>query len=209
MRLLYQFPMWLQRCYGNVVWRQEEAASKVAFLTFDDGPVEPVTSEILDILVKYGAKVTFFCVGDNIRKYPATAKRIIDEGHVIGNHTCHHLAGWQTPTDCYLADVAEADSLMREIGAETGLFRPPYGRMRLSQKAAIAKTHKIVMWDVLTHDYNPNFTPDRIVKAVQRYTRNGSIINFHDSLKSHDNVIAALPRCIDFLLANGYQLKTL
>ena len=206
--LLYQFPSWLQHLYGNVVWRGD-VAKRVVYLTFDDGPVEEVTPAVLDILGHYGVKGTFFCVGENIARHPQLFARILAEGHAVGNHTYNHLAGWQTPTDVYLDNVEKAQRQMAKAGVQTHLFRPPYGRMRFSQKRAVADKYSIVMWDVLTHDYNLNYTPEKILRIVQRYTRNGSIINFHDSLKSADNMLGALPDCIEWLQKNGFEMSLL
>lgn len=208
MRILYQFPTWLQRCYPNVLWRKD-STRKIVYLTFDDGPIEGVTTEILAILRRYDVKATFFCVGDNIRKHPDIFELILSEGHSVGNHTYHHLPGWQTPAKAYIDDVRSTDELMSNYGVSPRLFRPPYGRMSLSQKHQIAATHKIVLWDVLTHDYNPRYTPQKILGIVRRYTRAGSVINFHDSVKSEKNVISALPECIKWLMSEGYSFDKL
>ncbi|MBQ7209776.1 MAG: polysaccharide deacetylase family protein [Paludibacteraceae bacterium] len=206
--MLYQFPSWLQHLYGNVVWRGDVAA-RVVYLTFDDGPIPEVTPRVLDILGYYGIKATFFCVGENVVKHADIFQRMIAEGHAVGNHTYNHLAGWQTPTDKYLLNVEKAQEAMLAQGADTNLFRPPYGRMRFSQKKVLKDKYQIVLWDVLTHDYNSSYTPQKILDVVRRYTRNGSIINFHDSLKSEKNMLAALPLCIEWLTENGYICKTL
>ena len=195
-----------------MVWRRWSggvADDRVAYLTIDDGPVNGVTDQILDVLVQRQIKATFFCVGDNIRKYPDLFQRIIDEGHSVGNHTYHHCNGLTTSTKTFLSDVAECEAEMEKYGVSTKLFRPPHGKLRPSQKRALQQKYEIVLWDVLTHDYNPDYSPRQIVEIVKRYTRVGSIINFHDSIKARDNVLNALPECVDWLISEGYQLLTL
>ncbi len=210
MSLLYQIPTALQRLYGGVVWRMP-AEEKTVYLTFDDGCIPEVTPQVLDILAHYNVKATFFCVGDNIRKYPDVFKRVVEEGHAAGNHTFHHIAGFQTKTEGYIADAALADEYidrtLPEGEANLHLFRPPYGRMRPSQKRRLLKTHTIVLWDVLTHDYNRNYTPDRILDIVRKYVRPGSIIVFHDSLKAQNQMLPVLPRVIEYLLSEGYEFR--
>lgn len=199
----------MQHLYAGVTWRRD-VTSKTAYLTFDDGPIPEVTPRVLDILARYQVHATFFCVGENIVKHPDVFLRVIDEGHAVGNHTFNHLPGWQTPTTTYLSNIAMADEVMRANGVTTHLFRPPYGRMRTAQKRTVGREYEIIMWDVLTHDYNTNYyTPQMILNIVRRYTRNGSIINFHDSIKSEKNVLGALPQTIEWLLNEGYQLDTL
>lgn len=212
MSILYQIPTALQRLYGGVVWRKS-AEEKAVYLTFDDGCIPQVTPKVLDILRHYGVYASFFCVGDNIRKYPAVFKRVVQEGHAIGNHTFHHIEGLRTATDSYLNDIHLADEYIEQYlpAGENNchLFRPPYGRMSLRQKRLLRRNHTIVLWDVLTHDYNSRYTPERIVDIVKRYTRNGSIIVFHDSIKAQKQMLPALPRVIEFLLSEGYELRKL
>ena len=202
--ILYQFPTWLQRLYRGVVWRMD-TSSKVVYLTFDDGPIPECTLQVLDILAKYGVKATFFMVADNAKRYPELLARVRAEGHTIGNHTYHHIRGYQTSDVSYLADVLLGENILH-----TRLFRPPHGRMRCSQKKALLSAgYTIYLWDVLTHDYNPKYSVEKMLSVVKRYTRNGSIVVLHDSLKSRDRILQALPRMIDWLLANGYELKPL
>ena len=184
---------------------------KTIYLTFDDGCIPEVTPQVLDILKRYGVKATFFVVGDNIRKYPDLFRRIVDEGHGVGNHTFHHLPGLQTSKDVYLDDVEKTDRLIDEFvpNRRTHLFRPPYGRMGLGETQALHRSHTVVLWDVLTHDYNRQYTSEKILHIVRRYSRNGSIVVFHDSLKSADRMLVALPQAIDYWMSQGYQLKTL
>lgn len=202
--LLYQIPTWMQRLYRGVVWRMNPS-SKVVYLTFDDGPIPQCTPQVLDILRQYNAKATFFMVAENAERYPELLERVKADGHAIGNHTFHHMRGCQSSTQQYLDDIAHGQQVLH-----THLFRPPHGRMRYAQKRALLQQgYTIYLWDVLTHDYNPNYTPDKMLRIVQRFTRNGSIIVFHDSLKSCDRMLIALPHVIQWLQAQGYQLQTL
>ena len=176
---------------------------KAVYLTFDDGPIPEVTPKVLAILDRYGVKATFFMVGENIDKHPDVFEQVIKAGHAIGNHTYNHVKGWKYSTAGYIANV-------QKFPKETKLFRPPYGRTWLWQRMAVKRLgYEIYLWDVLTRDYNPRRTPEAMLKQIQRQTRPGSIINFHDSIKSNERMLAVLPLAIEWLLANGYELKTL
>ena len=203
-RLLYQFPTWLQRLYRGVVWR-ENPSSKVVYLTFDDGPIPECTPQLLDILKQYGVKATFFMVAENAERYPELLARVRDEGHVVGNHTYHHMRGYKHDTQTYVRDALRGAEVL-----QTTLFRPPHGRMRNNQKKAlINQGYTIYLWDVLTHDYNPHYSVDKMLAVVKRYTRNGSILVMHDSLKSKDRMLEALPQIIEWLQSNGYEMGVL
>lgn len=202
--LLYQFPTWLQRLYRDVVWRMD-SSSKVVYITFDDGPIPECTPQVLDILSKYGIKATFFMVAENAEKYPELLARVRAEGHTIGNHTYHHMRGHQSCTQKYLEDALHGEQVL-----QTNLFRPPHGRMRYSQKKNLLDAgYTIYLWDVLTHDYNPRYSAEQVLEVVKRYTRNGSIIVLHDSLKSKDRMLNALPHIIEWLQQEGYQIEKL
>ena len=203
-RLLYQFPTWLQRLYRGVVWR-ENPSSKVVYLTFDDGPIPECTPQLLDILKQYGVKATFFMVAENAERYPELLARVRNEGHVVGNHTYHHMRGCKYDTQTYVRDALRGAEVL-----QTTLFRPPHGRMRNNQKKAlINQGYTIYLWDVLTHDYNPHYSVDKMLAVVKRYTRNGSILVMHDSLKSKDRMLEALPQIIEWLQSNGYKTGVL
>ena len=203
-QLLYQFPTWLQRLYRGVVWRMDRW-SKVVYITFDDGPIPECTPQVLDILARYGVKATFFMVGENAERYPDLLARVRAEGHSVGNHTYHHMRGHQAMNALYIEDAWHAEKLLN-----TRLYRPPHGRMRYSQKKALLKAgYTIYLWDVLTHDYNPCYTVDKMMSVVKRYTRNGSIIVLHDSLKSMDRMLVLLPQMIEWLQSEGYELRAL
>lgn len=172
------------------------------YLTFDDGPIPEVTPWVLDMLDKYSIKATFFCVGDNVRKYPEVFEEIIRKGHRVGNHTFNHLQGWKTLTRNYIANVTKADKLIN-----SNLFRPPHGHVRLPQLWFLNKHYKIIMWDVVTRDYNPDLTGDDIINIVKKRTRSGSIIVFHDSVKSIKRLQESLEGSIQWLLENGYRFE--
>lgn len=202
LRLMYQFPTWMQALYPGVVWRKQQE-KKVVYLTFDDGPIPECTPQILDILARYGVKATFFMVAENAVRYPHLLERIQIEGHTVGNHTYHHLRGMKVTTKHYLEDVQKASQVLG-----TKLFRPPHGRMKTSQKRALlAQGYTIYLWDVLTHDYNPNYSVEHMMKVIKRFTRNGSIITCHDSNKSKDRVLDLLPKMIEWLLSEGYEIR--
>jgi len=200
--------MWIERApklyrslYQGSHWRFN-TDQKAVYLTFDDGPIPEITPWVLDLLDKYKIKATFFCVGDNVRKYPEIYQMVKERGHKIGNHTFHHLQGIKTPTRSYLEDVNEAKSRI-----DSTLFRPPHGHMRLPQFYALRKRYKIIMWDVVTRDYSCLMTADQVFEVVKKYTRNGSIIVFHDSIKAGDRMKESLPRSIEWLIEQGYNFR--
>lgn len=196
-----QPPLLYRLLFPEAVWRIKKRKRKVAYLTFDDGPIPEVTPWVLDTLDRYGVKATFFFVGDNVRKYPELYEEVKRRGHSYGNHTMHHLQGFKTPRIRYMRDITEADDLI-----DSSLFRPPHGLLRWSQAKAIKKHYNIVMYDLVTRDYSIKMTPDEVFRNVRRYARNGSIIVFHDSLKAERNMKEVLPRAIEWLQNEGYEL---
>lgn len=176
---------------------------KAVYLTFDDGPIPRVTPWVLDVLDKYGIKATFFMVGDNIRKHPDEFRMVVERGHRIGNHTFNHIRGLSYDINSYLENTDKACRMMMN----TDLFRPPHGYMSPKQYAELKKRYKIIMWDLVTRDYNRKFTGEQILQKVKKYVRNGSIITFHDSLKSEENIRYALPKAIEWLMEQGYEFK--
>ena len=197
-------PPWFYRVlFPGVTWRIPTTPKSV-YLTFDDGPIPEVTPWVLDTLDKYRVKATFFCVGDNVRKHPKTYQMILARGHQVGNHTFNHIQGLRFWTKNYRANIEKAATYI-----QSNLFRPPHGHMRFPQVIALRKLYRIIMWDVVTRDYNPNMTPDEVFNVVKKYTRNGPIIVFHDSLKAEKNMREAMPRSIEWLLERGYEFKTL
>lgn len=176
----------------------------VIYLTFDDGPIPELTTWVLDVLKKYQVKATFFCVGENISRNPAIFSRIIDEGHQVGNHTYNHLKGWKVGEAEYLDNVAKCQVL-----TQTKLFRPPYGRIKKSQYRFLSKEFKIIFWDVLSHDYDQLISPEKCLANSINYTRNGSIVVFHDNVKAQKNLKFALPQYIEHFLKLNYKFATL
>lgn len=203
--LIEQPPKFFRALYPSAIFRMDPNEHSI-YLTFDDGPIPEVTPWVLDILEKYKVKATFFMVGDNIRKHPEEFQMVVDAGHKIGNHTYNHLKGFEFMSSKYLKNAQKADEFMH-----TDLFRPPHGHMTVIQYLRLKKYYKIIMWDVVTRDYSKKLRGPQVLANVMRYTRNGSIITFHDSLKSWENgnLQYALPKAIEFLIEEGYEFKVL
>jgi peptidoglycan/xylan/chitin deacetylase (PgdA/CDA1 family) len=199
--LIERAPELYRNLYRGSHWRFN-IDKKTVYLTFDDGPIPEITPWVLDLLDNYNIKATFFCVGDNVRKHPEIFQAIQERGHKTGNHTFHHIQGLKTDTQAYLADVEEASQWI-----ESKLFRPPYGHMHFSQFNALREKYKVIMWDVVTRDYSRLMTADQVFEVVKKYTRKGSIIVFHDSLKAGDRMKEALPKSIEWLLEQGYSFQ--
>ena len=198
-----QPPKFYRCLYPEAIFRMDPNEKSV-YLTFDDGPIPEVTPWVLNLLDKYDIKATFFMVGDNIRKHPETFEMVVNAGHRIGNHTFNHIQGLKYFTNNYLKNTEKANEVMK-----TDLFRPPHGHMRMLQYHLLKKKYRIIMWDLVTRDYSKKLTPEQVLDNVKRYVRNGSIITFHDSLKSWNNgcLEFALPRAIEFLKQEGYEFK--
>ena len=201
--IIEQPAKWLRWIYPHALWRMDKNEHAV-YLTFDDGPIPQSTPFILDTLRKFGIKATFFMVGDNVRKYPKLYEQIIAEGHQVGNHTFHHLGSFKHWAITYGYDVQDANELIH-----SHLFRPPHGWMRHAVYWWLSRKFTIVMWDLVTRDYSKWLTADDVVNNVKRYARNGSIITFHDSLKSIDKLQTALPESLQWLKDQGYEFKTI
>ena len=197
--IIEQPAVYLRWLYPRALWRMDHH-EKVVYLTFDDGPIPESTPFILDTLQRYGIKATFFMVGDNVRKHQELYKRILSEGHQVGNHTHNHISGFRHSLRDYSYNVEKANAYIR-----SHLFRPPHGWMSLAQYALLSRKYKVVMWDVVTRDYSKWMTAQDVVNNVKRYTRPGSIITFHDSLKSIDKLQTALPASIEWLQQEGYR----
>lgn len=196
-------PNFFRRTFLKGIFRiKDEDGAKAVYLTFDDGPIPESTPWILDTLDRYGVKATFFMVGDNVRKYPELYAEILRRGHRAGNHTMHHLNGSGEWTSRYVKDVEEASRYI-----ESDLLRPPHGWMRFSQKELLSRHYRIIMYDLVTRDYSKYVDAEMVFRNVKRYSRPGSIIVFHDSLKSRDKLETALPRSIEWLLSEGYEFR--
>lgn len=202
--MLIERPLWiLRKVFPDALWRLDRQ-KRTVYLTFDDGPVPETTPQVLEILQRYAAKATFFCVGDNVRKYPEVYQQVLDAGHRVGNHTFNHVRAFAMPEEEYLANVEKGAKLI-----SSDLLRPPHGQLTRGLYKKLKAKYTLVMWDLITRDYNRSLTPEQIVRNVKHYTRNGSIIVFHDSEKSHKNVLAALPASIEYLQKEGYTFETL
>lgn len=191
----------LRLFYPHALWRIRPE-EKAVYLTFDDGPIPDVTPRVLQMLDHYGVKATFFMVGDNVRKHPEEFEMVKAAGHRIGNHTFNHLGGFTTRTKEYVANVHKADGLIH-----SDLFRPPHGWLRHRQYHFLKRHYKLVMWDLVTRDYSTRLNADEVFENVKRYARPGSIITFHDSLRSADKLWSALSRSIEWLQKEGYEFK--
>lgn len=200
--MLIEQPPYLYRIFFSESFWRIQGDPKSVYLTFDDGPIPEVTPWVLDLLDQYGVKATFFCVGDNVVCYPAIFQAILSRGHRVGNHTMTHLKALGCSTDRYLSNVEEANRLLK-----SSLFRPPHGWMKRSQAIALKRNYRLIMWDVVTRDYSKKLNGEQVFENVKRYTRNGSIIVFHDSLKAEANLRYALPKSIEWLLAQEYEFK--
>ena len=204
MAFIEQPPLLYRILFPEAVWRIKVKRSRTAYLTFDDGPTPELTEWLLDTLDRYGVKATFFCVGANVERHPELFAEIKRRGHSVGNHTMNHCQGMKCRLHTYLRDVRQADLLIDSI-----LFRPPHGLLKRKQSRAIRHHYNLIMYDVVTRDYARKITPEEVFRNVKRYTRNGSIIVFHDSLKAEHNVRYALPRAIEWLQTQGYELRAI
>jgi peptidoglycan-N-acetylglucosamine deacetylase len=200
---LTKTPFWLRSLYPSLVWRMPVQGEKKIYLTFDDGPHPQATPFVLDQLAAYGAKATFFCIGKNVAAEPEIYQRIIAEGHTVGNHTQHHLNGWKTDDATYLDDIATAQQYI-----SSNLFRPPYGRIKRSQiKALHQQQKKIIMWDVLSADFDIGLTGEACLAYVLYHTQPGSIVLFHDSAKAWDRMSVALPKVLEYFSEKGFRFE--
>jgi peptidoglycan/xylan/chitin deacetylase (PgdA/CDA1 family) len=196
-------PLWVQKLFPRRIWRIPTAEKKL-YLTFDDGPIPEVTPWVLETLTAFGARATFFCVGDNVRKHPEIYRALLEAGHAVGNHTHHHLNGWKTPTETYLHNVAKC---AEAVGSR--LFRPPYGRLRPAQAARLRQDYDIIMWDVLSRDFDQAISGEKCLDNILRNADPGSIVVMHDSLKAERNLRYVLPRVLEYFGEKGFVFDTL
>ena len=197
---MLQVPEILKSVIKNVVWRINPA-EKVIYLTFDDGPNSRVTPLVLDILDRFEVKATFFCVGENVSRFPDVFDEVKRRGHTVGNHTFNHLKGFEYSTDDYVRNVKKASEFI-----DSRLFRPPHGQIKPSQIKALKDDYLIIMWDFITYDYDKRIEPEKIIEKKKKRSRNGSIVVFHDSLKAEKNVLQVLPEALRFWKENGYKV---
>lgn len=198
-----QLPDLVQLIWRKPIWRINPAEKSI-YLTFDDGPNPSVTPQVLDILDAFHVKATFFCVGENVSKYPAIFNEVVKRGHAVGNHTFNHLKGYENSTNTYVENVMKAGELIK-----SRLFRPPHGRITLKQIRALKNDFKIIMWDFITYDYDKHVKPAAIMDEIRRRSRNGSIVVFHDSLKAEKNMLHVLPKALRFWNDEGYSVKAI
>lgn len=203
MPALVRPPFLFRKLYPGVLWRMNKTEKKI-YLTFDDGPVPGVTPEALSVLGKYNVKATFFCVGNNVQQHPEIFKQIISEGHAVGNHTFAHLDGWNVTTKSYLQDIHHCSEMF-----SSKLFRPPYGRMRTPQRKKIQRNYKIVLWDVLTYDFDKELIGEDCLQLALKNSREGSIVVFHDSEKAKERMLYVLPKYIEEMKGRGFEFGVL
>ena len=198
---LIKTPRLIQNLFPAFTWT-EGSGEKELFLTFDDGPIPEVTPWVLNQLEKYDAKATFFCVGENIAKHPDIFQKVVDAGHSTGNHTYNHLNGWTTENLPYFHNVRKCARLVK-----SDLFRPPYGKLKRKQVQFLSRHYRIVMWDVLSGDFDSSISQEQCLKNVLNNAGPGSVVVFHDSLKAQQNMKYTLPRVLDHFASEGYTFK--
>jgi peptidoglycan/xylan/chitin deacetylase (PgdA/CDA1 family) len=196
-------PAFLKIFYPSLLW-QMPAGQKKLYLTFDDGPHPEITPQVLDILEQHQALASFFCVGENVRKFPEVYARLIENGHAVGNHSMNHLNGWKTNLNQYYENVNECRNLV-----DSPLFRPPYGRITPSQIHTLKKEYTIVMWSVLSYDFDPEISKEQCLEFVTNNAEDGAVIVFHDSEKAASNLFYALPKVLKYYSELGYTFEKL
>jgi peptidoglycan/xylan/chitin deacetylase (PgdA/CDA1 family) len=204
----------IKKIFSNYIWDVPNTEKKI-FLTFDDGPTPEITEWVLKELKTYQAKATFFCIGKNISNHKDIFFKIISEGHSIGNHTYNHLNGWKISTEEYLSNVELCNSEIKNLESKIldqkpPLFRPPYGKIKKSQSKKLRQLgYKIIMWDVLSADFDRNITPEKCLDNVVQNIKSGSVIVFHDSIKAYENLEYTLPRALQILKERGFKFETI
>ena len=201
-RYFMQSPSWIQHIFKSYIWRLERSSPTI-YLTFDDGPSPKITDWVIQRLAEENIQATFFLIGDKIRKFPNAAQQILSSHHHIGNHSFNHLVGWKTNNTRYLENIDQC-----QLYTKTNLFRPPHGRIKPSQAQKLqAKGFKIIMWDVLSGDFDQSLSPEFCLNYLKTHTRNGSILVFHDSEKAFPTLKIILPEYIKWAKSKGYNFK--
>lgn len=206
----YKTPLFLRKIAPELSWKIN-TSEKIIYLTFDDGPIPGLTDFVLDELKKYDAKATFFCVGENILKHGEICQKIVEEGHLLGNHTFNHLKGWRTDDNDYFKNIDQCQRAIEKLqpSRTKPLFRPPYGQITKKQIAAIKANYQIIMWDILTYDYERKIAPPGRLNKIIAKTSPGSIVVFHDNYKGEQNLRQLLPRFLEHFSENGFRFKKL
>ena len=207
---IFSTPWLVKTLLPGFTWQQPGTA-KIIYLTFDDGPVPDFTPFVLEELARYQARATFFCVGDNLRKYPGLARQAASAGHTLANHTYHHLKGWKTPAQEYLINIRQCQEELEKIipAKKNKLFRPPYGKLTPQQFRSLNSEYQIVMWDVLSYDFDNSLSESDCLHQTIKNTKPGSIVVFHDSQKASRNMQYVLPRYLAYFTALGYRFGAL
>jgi peptidoglycan/xylan/chitin deacetylase (PgdA/CDA1 family) len=204
----------IKKIFSNYIWSISNTENKI-YLTFDDGPTPEITEWVLEELTKCRVKATFFCIGKNIKNHPDIFHKIINEGHSIGNHTHNHLNGWNTSTEEYLDNIELCNSEIKNfkskiLDQKPKLFRPPYGKITKSQSKKLRQLgYKIIMWDILSADFDQTITPEECLKNALKHVESGSVIVFHDSLKAYENLKYTLPKTLQILKERGFEFSTI
>jgi len=200
----------IKRIFSNYIWDIPNTENKI-YLTFDDGPTPEITEWVLQELEKYNAKATFFCIGNNIEKHPEIFEKVIIKGQSVGNHTFNHLNGWKTSTEEYLENSRRCETEISNLKSEIcNLFRPPYGKIKISQAEKLRKLgYKIIMWDVLSADYDPTISAEKCLENATKNVTSGSIIVFHDSVKAFPHLEYTLPKALKYFKEKGFVFEKL
>lgn len=198
-----RLPGFFTSLFKDAIWRLDKSR-KVVYLTFDDGPIPGITPWVLELLKKEDIKATFFCVGENVQKYPEIYNQIIEGGHSFGNHTFSHWQGLKNDDQVFFRNIEKAGEYI-----DSDLFRPPHGWLKLSQYNFLKNKYRIIMWDLISCDYDHSTRPENVLKNVTDFVRPGSIITFHDSIKAQNNLLKALPLSIKWLKEQGYQFEAI
>ena len=203
----FKTPAFFKYLYPGLLWDKivNQTGAPCLYITFDDGPVPEITDFALETLAQYQAKATFFCVGENIQKHPQVYQSVLKHKHTTGNHTYNHLNGWKTENAAYLKNISLCEKVIKQKEGTKKLFRPPYGKIKRSQIRQIRDEYEIVMWHILSGDFDASFSAERCLKQCITHTKSGTIIIFHDSYKAEKNLKYVLPRYLDHFAQAGYQ----